>query len=81
MLTGGAGAASPPRPSWLEQLELGEEEVLEALAVVSTRWEVSLDSPSATTPTAASGTWCGGRYAEPVPLLATLRICLLYFAW
>jgi RNA polymerase sigma-B factor len=36
---------SPTTRELAEQLELGEEEVLEALAVVSSRWELSLDQP------------------------------------
>jgi RNA polymerase sigma-B factor len=72
MLTGGAGAASPPRPSWLEQLELGEEEVLEALAVVSTRWEVSLDQPVGDDPDGRLGDLVAEPQAgeEPEDLLA-----------
>jgi RNA polymerase sigma-B factor len=37
---------SPTTRELAEQLELAEEEVLEALAVVSTRWELSLDQPA-----------------------------------
>ena len=36
---------SPTTLELAERLEVGEEEVLEALAVVSSRWEVSLDEP------------------------------------
>jgi RNA polymerase sigma-B factor len=36
---------SPTTPELAEQLEVDEEEVLEALTVVSSRWEVSLDQP------------------------------------
>jgi len=37
---------SPTTSELAEQLELGEEEILEALAVVTSRWEVSLDQPA-----------------------------------
>ena len=36
---------SPTTLELAEHLELSQEEVLEALAVVSTRWELSLDQP------------------------------------
>jgi hypothetical protein len=140
---------SPTTCELAEQLELGEEEVLEALAVVSSRWEVSLDQPAGGDADGRLGDLVaepqageepedllalpglvarlpelerevivlgffqdldqyeiaarvgfsqmhvsrlqrralartvplgGGRQAEPVPLLAELRICLVYFA-
>jgi len=37
---------SPTTAELAEQLELGEEEVLEALAAVGSRWELSLDQPA-----------------------------------
>jgi RNA polymerase sigma factor (sigma-70 family) len=37
---------SPTTLELAEHLEVGEEEVLEALAAVSSRWEVSLDQPA-----------------------------------
>ena len=37
---------SPTVPELAEHLEVGEEEALEALAAVSSRWEVSLDQPA-----------------------------------
>jgi RNA polymerase sigma-B factor len=37
---------SPTTTELAEHLELGEEEVLEALAAVTSRWEVSLDQPA-----------------------------------
>ena len=37
---------SPTASELAQHLELGEEEVLEALAVLSSRWEVSLDQPA-----------------------------------
>jgi RNA polymerase sigma-B factor len=39
-------ARSPTTLELAEHLELGEEEVLEALAAVTSRWEVSLDQPA-----------------------------------
>ena len=47
---------SPTTLELAEHLELSQEEVLEALAVVSTRWELSLDQAVGDDPTAASGT-------------------------
>ncbi len=63
---------SPTTAELAEQLELGEEEVLEALAVVSTRWEVSLDQPVGDDPDGRLGDLVAEPQAgeEPENLLA-----------
>jgi RNA polymerase sigma-B factor len=63
---------SPTTAELAEQLELGEEEVLEALAVVSTRWEVSLDQPAGDDPDGRLGDLVAEPQAgeEPEDLLA-----------
>jgi RNA polymerase sigma-B factor len=63
---------SPTTRELAEQLELGEEEVLEALAVVSTRWELSLDQPAGDDPDGRLGDLVAEPQAgeEPEDLLA-----------
>jgi RNA polymerase sigma-B factor len=63
---------SPTTGELAEQLGLGEEEVLEALAVASTRWEVSLDQPAGDDPEGRLGDLVAAPAAreEPEDLLA-----------
>ena len=52
----------PPATGELaEQLEVGEEEVLEAMTALTSRWEVSLDQPAGEEPEEFVGpAWPGG---------------------
>jgi RNA polymerase sigma-B factor len=63
---------SPTTLELAEHLELSQEEVLEALAVVSTRWEVSLDQPVGDDPDGRLGDLVAEPQAgeEPEDLLA-----------
>ena len=63
---------SPTTLELADQLQLGEEEVLEALAVVSTRWELSLDQPVGDDPDGRLGDLVAEPQAgeEPEDLLA-----------
>jgi RNA polymerase sigma-B factor len=63
---------SPTTSELAEQLEVDEEEVLEALAVVSSRWEVSLDQPVGTDSDLSVGDLVAAPAAreEPEDLLA-----------
>jgi RNA polymerase sigma-B factor len=55
----------PPATGELaEQLEVGEEEVLEAMTALTSRWEVSLDQPAGEEPEEFVGpAWPGGQAA------------------
>ena len=63
---------SPTTLELAEHLELSQEEVLEALAVVSTRWELSLDQPVGDDPDGRLGDLVAEPQAgeEPEDLLA-----------
>jgi RNA polymerase sigma-B factor len=63
---------SPTTPELAEHLEVGEEEVLEALAAVTSRWEVSLDQPTGAEADSCLGDLVAapGAGEEPEDLLA-----------
>lgn len=66
-------ATDSPRPDELaDHLELGEEEVLEALTEMTSRWEVSLDQPTGEDTDACLGDLVAapGAREEPEDLLA-----------